>query len=363
MAIEFDDYRQVFISDAALMDLRAPAEFAKGAFPTAISLPLMTDAERAKVGTCYKQQGQQAAINLGHKLVSGEIKAERLGRWCEFAQKHPQGYLYCWRGGLRSQITQSWMQEAGVSYPRIKGGYKALRQFLLNELELQVAKQHIILLAGRTGSGKTLLLQELGNAVDLESLARHRGSSFGAGLIPQPTQISFENQLAISLLKLGEKATQTTIMEDECGHIGSLMLPLSLREKMALAPVIILDSSLDERVECIFDEYIQQRFAASLAHYADDAFAQFSAYLQGSLFRIRRRLGGEAYQQLNTLMQQALVQQANTGDADLHRVWITRLLRDYYDPMYDYQLSKRPRQILFRGNALQLKAWLAAQTH
>ncbi|GGO64868.1 tRNA 2-selenouridine(34) synthase MnmH [Bowmanella pacifica] len=361
MSVEFDDYRQVFVSDAPLMDLRAPAEFAKGAFPTASSLPLMTDEERAKVGTCYKQQGQQTAINLGYKLVSGDIKAERLARWCEFAKANPQGYLYCWRGGLRSQITQSWMQEAGVVYPRIKGGYKALRQYLLSELEVQIAGCELVLLAGRTGSGKTQLLQALDNAVDLEKLAAHRGSSFGALLQPQPSQINFENQLAISLLKRNGRGNQPLILEDECGHIGSVMLPFSLREKMRTAPVLILDCSLDERVERIFDEYVVARLALSLKLDAESGFQHFSDYLLSSLQRIRRRLGSEAHQQLDIQMRDALAVQERTGDAALHRQWITRLLRDYYDPMYDYQLSKRPRQVLFQGDQQAILAWLKAR--
>src|SRR3546814_16972169 len=80
----------------------------------------MDDDERAKVGTCYKQKGNQAAVELGHRLVSGAIKAQRMQAWADFVRDHPDGYLYCFRGGLRSQISQQWLTEAGIEYPRIK---------------------------------------------------------------------------------------------------------------------------------------------------------------------------------------------------------------------------------------------------
>lgn len=100
------DYKQLFLNDTPLIDTRAPIEFAKGAVPNATNMPLMTDEERTKVGTCYKHQGQQTAINLGHKLVSGAVKEERVQAWIKFAQQNPQGFIYCFRGGLRSKISQ-----------------------------------------------------------------------------------------------------------------------------------------------------------------------------------------------------------------------------------------------------------------
>ncbi|MDH3992263.1 MAG: tRNA 2-selenouridine(34) synthase MnmH, partial [Gammaproteobacteria bacterium] len=151
-----------------MMDMRAPTEFLRGAFPHAHSLPLMSDEERAQVGTCYKQQGQEAAIELGHQLVSGETKERRLARWCDFAREHPQGYLYCFRGGLRSQTVQQWLLEQGIDYPRVQGGYKAMRRFLLEELDRSVAQSDIVLISGKTGTGKTRVISRLQRSIDLE---------------------------------------------------------------------------------------------------------------------------------------------------------------------------------------------------
>ena len=141
------DYRQLFLQDAPMMDMRAPAEFHHGAFPSALSLPLMTDEERAQVGICYKQQGQQAAIELGHQLVAGQTREQRMAQWREFAQANPTGYLYCFRGGLRSQTVQQWLHEAGIDYPLVMGGYKAMRRFLMDELAASVARADLVLIS------------------------------------------------------------------------------------------------------------------------------------------------------------------------------------------------------------------------
>ena len=127
------DFRHIFLNDVPMMDVRAPVEFGQGAFPGVVNHPLMNDDERQQVGTCYKQKGQDAAIALGHQLVSGATKQQRIEAWAGFAQAQPQGVLYCFRGGLRSQIVQQWLKsEAGIDYPRVIGGYKALRSFLID---------------------------------------------------------------------------------------------------------------------------------------------------------------------------------------------------------------------------------------
>lgn len=155
MRPDSSDYRAIFLSDIPMMDARAPVEFAKGAFPGVVNLPLMNDAERQKVGTCYKQHGQKAALELGHRLVSGKVKDERMQAWAAFAEQHPNGYLYCFRGGLRSQIVQQWLREAGIDYPRVVGVYKAMRHFLLDTLDQAVAECDFVLVGGMTGTGKT----------------------------------------------------------------------------------------------------------------------------------------------------------------------------------------------------------------
>ncbi len=332
------------------MDVRAPIEFSKGAFPGAVNLPLMNDTERQKVGTCYKQHGQDAAIELGHQLVSGVTKAKRIEAWVAFAKAHPNGCLYCFRGGLRSRLVQSWLAEAGVSYPRVAGGYKAMRGFLLNEIEQAVNQCEFVLVGGLTGCGKTDVLKRLQRALDLEGLANHRGSSFGKRATSQPAQINFENSLAIALMRCQANGQHRFVLEDESRLIGSCALPLGLYQRMQTLPVVWLEDTFDNRVSRIQQDYVvslSEEFIALSG--VEDGFQMFAQRLRQSLANIVKRLGHERYQRLDTLMQQALEAQQHSGDVTLHRAWIEGLLREYYDPMYASQRDKKSARITFSG--------------
>ncbi|MCB1804861.1 MAG: tRNA 2-selenouridine(34) synthase MnmH, partial [Candidatus Competibacteraceae bacterium] len=291
-----DDYQRILLSGAALLDVRAPVEFAQGAFPTAVNLPLLNDTEREQIGIQYKQHGQQAAIELGHAVVSGTVKAERVAAWRRFAEANPQGYLYCFRGGLRSRISQQWLADAGLVYPRISGGYKAMRRFLLDELNHSVERLPILVLGGRTGVAKTRFLHTLPYSVDLEALANHRGSAFGRELSPQPTPINFENTLSLALLRLRAQNAPWVLLEDEGSNVGSLSIPQVLVDAMASAPMLILETTLTARVQHILQEYVIDKQADYQHCYgADEGFEQFSHYLLDSLGRIRKRLGPLRY--------------------------------------------------------------------
>ncbi|MFV0277671.1 MAG: tRNA 2-selenouridine(34) synthase MnmH [Parahaliea sp.] len=353
------DYAALFLRDTPLFDTRAPQEYHKGSFPLAASLPLMTDTERAQVGTCYKQSGQTAAIALGHELVSGEVKRARLQQWLTFAREHPDGYLFCWRGGLRSQIVQQWMREAGVDYPRIAGGYKAMRRFLIDTLERVVGDTPLRILAGRTGCAKTDLLAELPGSIDLEALAHHRGSTFGRRPGGQPSQIDFENRLAIALLRAEAADPRAAlVLEDESLLIGRCALPHVLRDKMAVSALVVVERTLEERVEHSFNNYILHKLEEWRGVLGDEqGFTAFAEDLDTSLQRLKKRLGGLRHGQLDALLQQALAAHRQ-GNSALHRVWIRSLLQDYYDPMYDYQLEKRQARIVFRGAPAAVRDYL-----
>ena len=368
--IDRDLIRSLFLHDIPLMDVRAPVEFAQGAFPCAVNHPLMNDSERHDVGLRYKQQGQDAAIKLGNKLVSGEIKEQRIAQWQAFAREHPDGYLYCFRGGLRSRTTQQWLKESGVDLPLVNGGYKAMRRVLIDELEQSIADSRFIILAGKTGTGKTWLLKELSGAIDLEGFAHHRGSSFGRFPDGQPSQINFENSLAIALMKNRSRGINQFWLEDEGRLIGSLSLPLSLQKKMKESPLVLLEEDLEYRISITLKDYVidLERYYRNYTKQRDkqtsndntlesDApFKQFSSYLLDSLARIKKRLGGERYQKIEQQMQDALQEQKNSGNIDLHRIWIESLLTSYYDPMYEYQLENKQQQFVFRGNSHQILA-------
>ncbi len=347
-----DDYLRLFLQDVPLIDVRAPIEFAQGAFPNATNLPLMNDAERQAVGLRYKQQGQDEAIALGETLVAGEIRAARTAQWVDFANRHPHGALYCFRGGLRSRICQQWIHEAtGIHYPRVSGGYKALRRFLLEATEQCMTESNTVVLGGRTGTGKTLLLHELANHIDLEKIYHHRGSAFGAHPTPQPTQIDIENKLAVELLKLNARRHSSIVLEDEAPNIGSRRLPQCVIDKLQSSPLLLLEADIKTRVDNVFAEYIQKTLAEYQELFGTEAgFERWAQYLTSVLDKIQRRLGNERYRELKTIMHAALDKQRSQHIADDHRIWIQALLQSYYDPMYDYQLQKKTRRIVFRGD-------------
>lgn len=353
------DYREIFLNDLPMMDMRAPVEYAKGAFPNTVSLPLMTDIERQKVGTCYKQKGQQAAIELGHQLVSGQIKAQRVEAWAAFAQANPNGYLYCFRGGLRSQIVQQWLADAGIEYPRVIGGYKAMRTFLIETLDSAVAECDFVIVGGMTGTGKTEVVAALDHSIDLEGHANHRGSSFGKRATGQPAQIDFENRLAVDLLKRRARGQQQFVLEDESRLIGTCSLPLPLHQGMQQYPLVWLEDSFEDRVERILRDYVIDLSAEFLAvHGTEHGFARFAERLLQSLDNVQKRLGGERHARLRAIMQDALAAQQGSGAVDLHRGWIEGLLREYYDPMYAYQRESKASRIEFAGEHDAVLAYL-----
>jgi tRNA 2-selenouridine synthase len=354
-----DDFVALFTQDVALLDVRAPLEFEQGAFPGATNLPLMNDQERHQVGLRYKQVNQEAAIELGHELVSGDIKATRVAQWKTFAQTHPEGYLYCFRGGLRSRISQAWLAEAGIEYPRIVGGYKAMRTFLLESLAKHIELSDFVLVSGLTGSGKTEVIQALSSTVDLEKLAHHRGSSFGKHATDQPVQINFDNSLAIALLRLHAQGKSRIALEDESRMIGRCALPIRLRERMQSSSVVWLEEPMEIRVERILHDYVEDlgaQFAAKLGAMA--GFDAFSARLLESLQNLIKRLGGERHTRLSTAMQAALDEQQSKGSLDLHREWIRPLLSEYYDPMYEHQRTSKLARVIFSGDRAAVTEYL-----
>lgn len=358
-----------------MLDLRSPGEFAQGSFPGAINIPLMTDTERHLVGKCYKESGQDAAIELGHRLVTGDVRESRLQAWVEFARENPAGYIFCFRGGLRSRTVQKWLADRDVNVPLIEGGYKALRRFLIDSLEQSLLALPLFIIGGRTGSGKTVLLEKLTHHVDLEALAHHRGSSFGATTKPQPSNIDFENSLAIEFLRVRDRAPGPVFLEDEGRMIGRVCMPEVLRKTMKSLPVLILEAPLEERVEVSLQAYVielQSMYRDSVMHLlvpGDDqteslekrALALFATHHRESLQKIHKRFGGENTKRALALFEAALREQREKNSLEGYRAYISLLLTEYYDPMYDYQIKSKNRSMLLRGNAAEIQQWITAQ--
>lgn len=352
------DYKALFVNDTPLLDTRAPIEFNQGAFPLSQNIPLMTDDERAAVGTCYKQQGQSKAIKLGHQLVNGAVKAQRVAQWQRFCNANPGGYLYCFRGGMRSQITQQWLKEVGIDYPFITGGYKALRRYLIDNIEIGAAMPRVVI-GGNTGCGKTDLIKSLQDGIDIEGAAHHRGSSFGQYVTQQRTQINFENQLAIQIVKKRDQGCLRLVFEDEGKTIGCASLPTAIRNAINKSDMVVIADSLDVRLERLLDEYIVKMQRDHIQCYGEElGWTQFSDYLAQGLFKIRRRLGLERYASLVQIQQNAIDIMQSSGTITQHADWLVPLLEQYYDPMYEYQLNKKSARIIFKGSHKEVAQWL-----
>ena len=353
-------FHEIVINQMPLIDVRAPVEFAAGSFPGAVNLPIMDDEERHLVGICYKEQGQQAAIDLGHQLVHGEKKSQRVAAWIELTNQYPEARLYCFRGGLRSRIARQWFSEAcGRTIPRLEGGYKAFRRYLLEHLEPEWLRTQPIIIGGRTGVGKTLLLRQLQGLIDLEALANHRGSAFGRYLTPQPSQIDFENRLACELIRHEHRDEPYLLLEDEGTHIGRCYLPPRLVQFFNVDNLVLMERPLGQRVRIIFDEYVTSSQAEYCrVHGEEEGREVWLSDMIGSVGRIKKRLGGKRTQAITTLMEAGFRQQMEGGNGASHREWIEILLRDYYDPMYDYQLKKKSDKIRFTGSPEEVLGFL-----
>jgi len=329
-----------------LIDVRAPVEFAHGGLPGAINLPLMDDEERQRVGIAYKQSGQDSAIELGNSLVSGGVKAARVEAWRRQLEATPDAIIYCFRGGLRSQIAQQWLLEAGIERPRIEGGWKAMRHALCERID-SAASQPLLVVGGLTGCAKTALVNGLDNGLDLEGCARHKGSAFGRHPLPAPSQIDFEHAMGLRLLSL----PGPVVLEDESRHIGSANIPLKFWQGMEPAPRVRVEMPLDWRLRQIHKDYIDDLWSIYQHQFGDWlGWALMRKQLSSALGRLKKRLGSARLARLSRLQELAF-REHERGNRQAHEAWLAPLLTEYYDPMYRHQLEKHSeRRFLHVGD-------------
>ena len=340
-----DDLINIIKNSTPLIDLRAPIEFNKGAFPSSVNIPILNDNQRSEVGIKYKEQGNNAAEKLGFKLVENQQNGI-VELWKNFIEKNPSAYIYCMRGGKRSQIAKSWLHYEGINVPTINGGYKALRNTAIEILDsVNNNDKNWIILAGRTGTGKTAILKNLDSAIDLEKHAMHRGSAFGGLAKQQPTAINFENNLASEYIKHNNNIL---FLEDESRRIGKLIIPDTWYRKMKKSKIIIIELTLEERIINIAKEYVYNPLKEGISK------EKLNELLQSSLFKIHKRLGLKLYNEISIKIQNILVDLYKSP----HEEWIKELLVNYYDPMYDYQLEAKKDRCLLRSNKSEVIKFL-----
>lgn len=320
-----------------VIDVRSPGEYDHAHIPGAVNIPLFDNDERALVGTKYKNAGKDSAVLLGLDLVGPKL-AGFVKRSKKLSPSTKEVLVHCWRGGMRSGSFAWLLQTAGLTPATLAGGYKAYRNAVLSAF---AEPRNLIILGGKTGSGKTDILKELARQgeqiIDLEGLAHHKGSTYGAiGQLPQPATEQFEN------LIFGEwqvlDPDRRIWLEDESRNVGSCFVPMPLWQQMRAAPVAFVDVPKVIRVQRLVTEY------TGIDH----------GLLVEATERISKRLGGK-------LTKDALDALARSDYAT-----VADLTLDYYDKAYLHGLSKRDPDTINRldiaeddpaGTAQRLIAW------
>lgn len=298
-----------------ILDVRSPGEYAQGHLPNAVSLPLFSDTERAQVGTCYKQQGKETAIELGLELVGPKMAG--LLKQAKALAPERQVRVHCWRGGMRSSSVGWLLTTGGLEVSLLTGGYKAFRQWVRATL---ATPRLVIVVGGMTGTGKTDILhalRDLGEQVlDLEGLANHRGSSYGALLLPpQPSTEQFENLIAQQWVEFSPQ--RPVWIEAESRRVGRCRVPDETMHQMEAAKTLEVVRSETERLTLLVDIYGQ----------ADPD------ELVAATERLQKRLGG--------LRTQTAVQHIKSGELAA----AATIILTYYDRTYRHDLVRRGKQI------------------
>jgi len=298
-----------------IIDVRSPAEYEHAHIPTALNLPLFDNEERAMIGTTYKKQSREAAIKAGLPLFGNKMLSmiETVETWIAATQKDnnvtkPTLFVHCWRGGMRSAAVAWLLDLYGYKVVQLTGGYKAYRNWVLEQF---IIPYSLKVLGGYTGSGKTEILQALQEkkyaVIDLEVIAHHKGSAFGAiGQLPQPSQEMFENILAKKLFEVN-KNNKPIWIEDESQRIGTVLIPTPLFHLMRNSTCYFMKIPFEQRLLFILE-----------------AYGKFDAQsLIEATERIQKRLGG-----LETKNAVAHIMQGELKEA-------FSILLKYYDKWYE----------------------------
>lgn len=304
-----------------VVDVRSPCEHQSENIPNSVNVPLLTNDERAEVGTIYKQQGEVVARRHALKIVSQKIPA-LMDQIIDLRLQGQPLVVHCWRGGLRSEAVASFLSIIGIDCFRLTGGYKAWRRQVLADFEINNYEFIPIVLDGLTGVGKTKILHLLGqrgySTLDLESLANHRGSIFGSmGLGCQPTQKNFDAKL---WQMLNTFSKEPVFLEAESRKIGRIALPDFIVKMIAKAPKILISSSIAVRSKRIIADYA-----------GSPGLLDIVGALK-MLDKLKERLGAAKLQAIESQVQEGRLLEA-----------VQMILTDYYDPLYFRQIiSNQP---------------------
>ncbi|MFH1210956.1 MAG: tRNA 2-selenouridine(34) synthase MnmH [archaeon] len=291
------------------IDVRTPAEFEESTIPWAINIPLFSNEERAIVGKLYTQVGQKEAMEKGYEFVN-----EKLPQLLESVRKHKEKKLivFCWRGGMRSKSLGMLLESIGFDVMQLEGGHKAYRNYVIEELENYKAKGKFIVLYGMTGCGKTKMLKQFKNSLDLEGLAQHRSSLFGdIGLKPR-SQKMFEALLVKRLNEL--KDYDHIITEGESRKIGRVVIPESIFKEMHRGINVKVEASMEQRICNLIECYSNKE---------DEKIIE-------KIKMLSKSLGKKRTEEMLKLFEEKKFE-------EVARI----LLEEYYDPLYSHTINKQ----------------------
>jgi len=292
------------------IDTRTKEEFEEFHIPGAYNVPLFTAEERKKVSQVYYEKGEKEARLYALELVGPKLH-KIVREIKEIKEKEGKVVVYCWRGGMRSLAVAAICTLAGVNVPRLVGGYRAFRQYILSRMGELLKGKKLVVLYGPTGSGKTRILRILKEkgypVIDLEGLAGHRGSVFGGIGLKQPSQKMFDALLWQELEKL--KDSPCILVEGESRKIGKLFIPEPFWEAMERGEKLYVEIPLEERVRISMKDYGVGEFPPEV-------------YLE-ALSRIKKILGDEKYRKIKALIEEERYPEA-----------VAELMVNYYDKLY-----------------------------
>lgn len=301
------------------VDVRSPGEYREDHIPGSVNIPLFDDRERGEVGIIYRTAGRQTAIERGTGIVGTKLEAliTEFGRFRESPI-----IINCARGGMRSGSVAALLDSLGYDIYRVIDGYKDYRRAVIRRLQAIDPGKPLFVIQGLTGSGKTEILRRMPNAIDLEQLAGHRSSVFGAIGLAQNTQKGFESGLLARIDELSD--APFLVVEAESRKIGNLHIPIAFFTIMKDSPAILVTTEMERRIDIIDEEY---------------SCETDPSIIEGIVNSIEGKLGAETTKVLAGLIQ--------AGD---RKGFIRFLLEKYYDPLYSFSIMKRSYIAVIQNN-------------